>query len=163
MDWIIWLIVIAVIVGIVWRLLNRNNDRAGSGSAGTKTTPAHDATQPPPDDAERGASPTAAGLAEPGPASAPASGLAGMPQAAEAGRAEPGPEPESELEPEPQPVNDVTAEAPGTGADAQPSPRDGRLRTLASGRPSGPRHRHLNRMPRAITRRRTAMRHRAPG
>jgi hypothetical protein len=44
MDWIIWLIVIVVIVGVVWWLLNRNSSRSGAGTststgAGTTATP----------------------------------------------------------------------------------------------------------------------------
>ena len=104
MDWIIWLIVIVVIVAVVWWLLNRNNSRGKSGSAGTGTAPTHDSTHPHPHDAVHGASHRGALSGGGSAASASAAGLARMPKAGGFSQAEP------DVEPEPEPDPIATAE-----------------------------------------------------
>ncbi|WP_186329080.1 hypothetical protein [Arthrobacter sp. U41] len=104
MDWIIWLVVIAVIVAVVWWLLNRNSSRGRSGSADTKagaeTASTDDSTPPHLHDAEHGPSHRGALSGGGSSPSAAAAGLAWMPTSAGFNQAEPGSEPE----PAPDPV-----------------------------------------------------------
>jgi hypothetical protein len=115
MDWIIWLVVIAVIVAVVWWLLNRNSSRGRSGSAGSQTgtgTAAKDDSTPPHlhdanhDPSHRGA--LSGGGSSP---SAAAAGLAWMPTSAGFNQAEPGAEPEPAPDPAVEAEDRAVAEA----------------------------------------------------